>query len=99
MDGGLVALALLDDAVEAVVGDVGPAADEPSGVGDIPLEDAVPLLEPVQLLSDAGPELLGVIDRLLMQPAVLVHRLDVGLLRELRQRIEEAVFLKRGLDC
>src|SRR5688500_4647514 len=59
-DGGLVAPPRVEVTVEAVVSDVELAADEPLGVRRLPLENRVPLLEPVQLLfGHARPERLG----------------------------------------
>ena len=49
--GDLVAAAGLDVAVEAVVGDVELAADEPLGERQVPLEDRVPRLVPVEELA------------------------------------------------
>ena len=59
--GDLVAVAGLDVAVEAVVGDVERAADEPLGEGKLPLERGVEVLRPGQQLPGlAGPERLVV---------------------------------------
>ena len=63
--------------IDAVVGDVGLAALEPLDLGsvELPLDDLVPLLVPVQvLLGHLGPESLGVLDRALVHRLVLVHR-------------------------
>ena len=46
--------------VDAIVGDVELAADEPLGVGQIPFERALGRLEPVEELGLLGPEGLGV---------------------------------------
>jgi hypothetical protein len=54
MDRDLVALATEDVTVEAVVrgrSDVELAADEPLGVGELPLEDGVPRLEGASRLA------------------------------------------------
>jgi hypothetical protein len=59
--GHLVAVAVRDVAVEAVLADVELPADEPAGEGPFPLADRVPVLAPVeQLGSLAGPEPLEV---------------------------------------
>ena len=64
VEGDAVAVARLDVAVEAVVGDVQLAADEPLRERRVrPVEDLVPLLEPVQLLGLLGPPGLGVLVR------------------------------------
>ena len=81
--GGLVTPALLDLVVEAVVGDVRLAADEPLGLGRVPVEDLVPLLEPVQLPGPLGPEALVVLLGLLVDRGI-VH---VGLRGELLGRL------------
>jgi len=63
--GDLVSEAGFDVAVEAVVGDVQLAADEPFREWGIPIEDGVPLLEPRDvifgLLGPEGLEVLGVV--------------------------------------
>ena len=60
-EGHLVAPPGRHVAVEAVLGHVEPAADEPLGVGQVPLADGVPLLRPVHERSRlAGPEALVV---------------------------------------
>src|SRR5207248_5423250 len=66
--GGAAALAGLDVAVEAVVGEVGEAAGEPAEGGELPLEDAVPGAEPGQLSGGAGPERFGVLGGLPAPP-------------------------------
>ena len=50
--------------VEAVVGKINLSAHEPFGPRTIPVQDLIPLLEPVQLTRDARPELVGIFDRL-----------------------------------
>jgi hypothetical protein len=47
-------------AVDAVVTQVCLAAYEPLGVGQIPVEDFVPALKPVELIGYASPEFFGV---------------------------------------
>ena len=69
VDGDLVAPAGGDVAVEAVVGDVELAADEPLGVRQVPLADGVPLGVPVEQLARLlGPEPLVVLGRLVVHP-------------------------------
>ena len=67
VDGDLVATAGGDVAVEAVVGDVELAADEPLGVGELPVADRLPLLRPVEQLGGLlGPEPFVVRGRLVV---------------------------------
>ena len=62
VEGHAVAVAGLDVAVDAVVGDVELAADEPLGERRVgPVEHLVPLLGPVERLGLLGPEALGVL--------------------------------------
>ena len=69
VDGDLVALAGGDVAVEAVVGDVELAADEPLGERQLPLADGVPLGVPVEQLARLlGPEALVVLGGLVVHP-------------------------------
>ena len=56
-DGGLVLAPGRDVAVQAVVGDVDLAADEPLGARQLPFEHLVPRLEPVQLAGDLAPRI------------------------------------------
>ena len=61
VEGHLVAPPGRDVAVQAVLGHVEPAADEPLGVGQVPLADGVPLLRPVHERGRLpGPEALVV---------------------------------------
>src|SRR5664280_50922 len=73
-DGRLVALARLDPAVDAVVRRVELAADEVldrrRGL-ELPLDDLVPLLRPVEFGRALSPELVGVVDRALVHGLVL----------------------------
>ena len=60
--------------VEAVVAGVGRPPDEPLGVRRLPVEDAVPLLEPVQLAGRLlGPEAFRVVLAALPEALVLGH--------------------------
>ena len=58
--GGVTAPALRHVVIQAVVGQVGFPVQEPAEVGVVPLENAVPLAKPGQLLGGVGPERLGV---------------------------------------
>ena len=87
----LVAAAGLDVAVDAVVGGVELAADVPLREGRVrPVEDLVPLLGPGQPLGLLGPEALAVLGG----PVVGVGG-EVGVLREVRGRLEAAVLLEQ----
>ena len=70
-EGGLVGACAEGVAVDAVVAEVELAADEPFGPGEIPLEDFVPGLEPVEIAGDVGPEGFGIVDGLLVEGLVL----------------------------
>ena len=85
-------------AIDAVVAQVELAADKPLGPGQIPLEDLVPGLEPVQLSGHAGPECFGIVDGLLVEGFILGKRADAGLGPELRRWGKDAVFAQRGVD-
>src|SRR5207245_8884435 len=50
-------------AVEAVIGEIDLAADEPLRPGIVPFQYLVPLLEPVQLHADPTPEFFGLLNR------------------------------------
>src|SRR6266853_4332445 len=98
-DGGFVLARGVDVAVEAVVGKIDLASDEPLGPGEIPLENLVPLLEPMQLAGDAAPELVGIVHRFFVEALVLFEALDVSLLAEFRRRREAALLLQDGIDA
>src|SRR5665647_3176735 len=96
-DGGLVALAGLDPAVQAVVAHVELAALEPldarRGI-EAPLQDLVPRLRPDQrILGALGPVPLGVLDGTLVRGLVLGLALEVGVLRELGRRWEKLLLV------
>jgi hypothetical protein len=82
-------------AVETVVGGVDLASREPAMVRGVPLEDALPRLEPVEPLGLRLPPGVGILGRLLVDRGVL----RVGLLDELGRRLERATFLEQRLDC
>ena len=73
--------------VNAVVGDVGLAADEPLHERRIPLEGLGPLLEPEQLLlGQLSPEFAGLFLGALVQSVVGLHPFHVGMLDEFGTR-------------
>ncbi len=79
--GLFVAPTLLYLVVEAVVGDVYLASAKPPGEGRIPLEDLIPLLEPVQLPGALRPETLVVFLSLLEDGEIVCVGLPDELLR------------------
>src|SRR5207249_7517497 len=97
-DGGLVLARAGHVAVEAVLGEVQRAAHEPLGEGGLPLQDPVPLARPLEGRRLLGPEALGILDAPLVELAVLVEALDVGLLLALGRRREDAALLEDRVD-
>ncbi len=79
-------------AVEAVVGDVELAAGEPFGVREVPFEDAVRRLEPIEHLRLLGPEADGVFLGVVVHLAVLVERANAGALGEFLGRGNRLLF-------
>src|SRR5216684_5149511 len=98
-DGGFIFARGLDVAVEAVVGEIDLASDKPLGPRAIPFENFVPLLEPMQFAGDAAPELIGIVDRFLVEPLIFGEALDVSVLTEFGGRLEAALLLKDGIDA
>src|SRR5256885_5616947 len=92
--GGLGAPRTGDVTVEAVVRDVQLAADEPLGVGGLPLERLLPRLEPVEVTGPLFPESDEVLPRL----GVDRGRLDQRILHERLRRRELPVLAEQGLD-
>ncbi len=87
VQGDLVAVAVLDVPVDAVVRRVDGAAGEPLGERRVvPVQDPVPLLAPVQALGLLGPERLPVGGGAFV--GLLLH---VGVLRQLCRRLEPAI--------
>src|SRR5260370_37556351 len=97
-DGGFSFARGLDVAVEAVVGEIDLAADEPLGPWAIPFENFVPLLEPMQFAGDAAPELVGIVDGFLVETLVFGEDLDVSLPGEFGGGLRAALFLMDGID-
>ena len=95
VDGHLVAAAGGDVAVEAVVGDVELAADEPLGVRQLPVADRLPVGGPVEQLGGLpGPEALVVLGGLVVQLGARHQRVGLDALR----RRERAVLGEQGVD-
>src|SRR5262249_47970685 len=96
--GGLVLAPGLDVPVEAVVREIDLAAKEPLRPGTVPLEDLVPLLEPVQLGGDPSPKSLLIFDRLTVDALVVFETFDVGLAAELFRTFKLPLLLQDGID-
>ena len=93
-DGDLVPRGRIQVAVQAVVASVELAAVEPAGVGVVPFQDGVPLLEPVELLRQRRP----VPVRIPLSAGVDILAVDVGLSDEGLARGEEALFLQQRFN-
>ena len=92
-DGRFIAPRGMRVAVDAVVGDVQLAADEPFHPGHIPVQHLVPGREPVQLLGFLGPESL----RIAQGAFVNVRVAGIGLpAKVLRGRESAALLEQRG---
>src|SRR5207248_9866552 len=87
----LVAPAGLDMPVDAVVTDVQLAAEEPLGVGELPLEDGVERLEP-------GDALRGLLFPEILQGLAVDIRPGVGIPRKLGGRRVAALLQLHRLD-
>ena len=81
--------------VDAVVGEVEPAAVEPGGGTHVPFEHGVEGGEPVELGGGFAPEGIGVFYAALIHGFVLGHGGDAGFGGELRRRREDAVFAEK----
>src|SRR5215470_7363186 len=76
--------------IDAVDGDVELTPDEPFCKWWIPLQHFLPLLEPVQLSCDAGPEFTRIFHRKVINFFVLSERFDIRLSRKFRRRLEDS---------
>jgi hypothetical protein len=94
VEGHLLAVAVGHMPVEAVVGHVELAVDEPPGVGRVPVEDGGPLLEPVELGGLAGPEALAIRGGLVVDLRAGDQRLTL----EALGRRERAPLVEQALD-
>ena len=97
-DGGFVLTSGLHVAIEAVVGEIDFSASKPLGPGTVPLQNSVPLVEPMQLFSYASPELLRLLDRLTVDVLVIFGALDVRVLAEVFRAGKLTLFLKGRID-
>src|SRR6266446_5682726 len=80
-------------AIQTVVGKIDLAADEPLSPGGFPLQDLVPLLEPVQFLGGAGPEFFWLLYRLFIESFIFGQALYLSLPRKLRTGLESALLV------
>jgi hypothetical protein len=88
---GLVSAGGTEVPIEAVVADIELAANEPLGIRLLPFKCFGPALEPDQFLFGLpAPELLGGLDGLAIEPAILAERFDVGLAGEVLGRGKDA---------
>ena len=97
-DGGFLGAFAEGMAVDTVVAQVELAADEPLGVGKVPIEDLVPGLEPVEIGGHAGPEFFGIVDGLLVEGFVFGERADEGLGGEFGRGGKDAIFAQSRVD-
>jgi hypothetical protein len=63
--------------IEAVVGNIDPAAAKPFCMRRVPLQHRIPCFEPVKFFGHSGPESFGVSRSLSTQLLELGHRLDM----------------------
>ena len=94
----LVAARRIEMAVEAVIGGVELPSHEPLGIGDLPIQNLGPFLEPVEFPGLPGPEGVGLADRLGMELLVLGKAADSGLFGKFGRGFENAVFDEMGFD-
>ena len=85
-------------AIEAVVGEINLTADEPLGPGHVPLQNLVPLLEPVEFFGGTGPEFFRLLDRLFVESFILGQALDLRLLRKLCGGRKAALLVENRID-
>ena len=86
--------------VEAVVADIELAADEPLRVGLLPFQRPGPALEPDELgFGLPAPELLGRLDGLAIQFAILGERLDLRLPGEAFRGRKHTLFVQDGIKA
>src|SRR6266404_3569836 len=80
-------------AIQTVVGEIDLSADEPLGPRGFPLQNLVPLLEPVQFLGGAGPEFFWLLYRLFIESFIFGQALYLSLPRKLRTGLESALLV------
>ena len=84
--------------IETVVGNVYLAAAEPFRVWRVPLQDRVPLFEPVKLFGHACPKSFRIGVRFSAQALDFGFGFNVRFGGKLRWGREEPIFLKHGFD-
>src|SRR6266850_8407919 len=87
-----------DVPVQTVVRNIQLATTKPLRMRRVPLQNRVPLLKPVELLSHPGPETFRVRVCLSTQLVQFGHRFDMRLLGKWFRRREEALLLLEGFD-
>lgn len=98
---GVISMAGLHVAVDAVVASVEFAIDEPLGVGRVPVEDFGPGFEPRESSRFAAPESFGELETLFVELLVFVERTDVPVGQAQVGRrgwLEHARFLEEAVD-
>ena len=84
--------------VQAVIREIDLPPNKPLGPRRLPLENLVPLFEPVQFLGSASPELLRFLHRFLVERLILRQALQMGILGKLRRTFELALLIKNGIN-
>src|SRR6266568_2729906 len=84
--------------IETIFRNVEFAANEPLGEWSFPLENFFPRRTPYPLARFACPELGRLLDRLPIQPLVLLENFSLRLLPQLLPRFESALLNQMRLD-
>src|SRR6185369_6224403 len=71
-----------DMPIKTVVGEINLASGEPLCPRGVPFKYAIPLLKPVEFVSNASPESFRSVDRFTIQLVVLFNGLDMSLVAE-----------------
>ena len=79
--------------IETVVRNIDLAANEPLSMWRLPLQNRVPLFEPMQFLSHARPETFRVGAGFGAQLVQLIQRLNMGLRGKGRRWREDSIFM------
>src|SRR3954452_11795180 len=88
----------LNVAIKAVVREIKLSAHEPLCPGMVPLENFVPLPEPVQLFGNAAPKLFRLLNRLAIDALVICFALEMSPAAKIVGRLELALLLQNGVD-
>src|SRR5262249_26207177 len=94
----LVAAWAAQMAIEAVVGHVQRAADEPLRERRLPVEHALPWSAPAQPVRMLRPESLGIVERTAVQRVVRRTTAHAGRIRESARWVEDAVLAQHRFD-